>query len=776
MQELLSGEAPQSARGQTADVLPRLRLTERPFPAALALSLVGGALSSLAFPPVAAWPLAFLAPAMLLLALRDARPARGFVLGLVYGLTGFGLTLSWLLLFGGLAWGALTVLAALSVALFGLLFPLVRRPGHPVLTALGAAALWTAIDWLRGLWPLGGFTWGSLGASQVDNTITVRLAVVAGVFGVTFAVAFAAALLAEAAASGRGPARLGRVGVAAAAVLVPVVIPFATANGRPIDVAALQVDFERGERVSREAGDVTVTRLNLELHRTLRVDPPDLAIWGESALDPASLVDIESIRRTIRGVGVPVVAGSTSTDVRTPGRRDGPLYNQAVSFDADGDVRDVYRKTHLVPYGEYIPLKPLVGWISALEQISYELEPGERVHTLASPGLPRIGTPICFENSFPGLDRQLVRQGAQLLVVLTNNAAYRETAASAQHLQMSRIRAIEDGRWVVHAAVSGISAFIGTDGRTHQETELFEPVVIRRTIRASSERTAYVRFGDWVPVVSLMIVAGLTAAPRRRGAGRPEPGDLDPGVRALVILPTYDEAKTIREVATGVLRHPGVDALVVDDSSPDGTAAIVRELMEGEPRLRLLERPPRSGLASAYEEGFARALEEGYDLIVEMDADLSHDPVELGPLLEAARDTYDLVVGSRYVPGGSVTNWSRVRLALSKTGNTYARLMLGIPLHDATSGYRVYRRQLLQDLVSEPFHADGYGFQVELVMRAWLRGWAIGEVPITFREREHGHSKLSRRIVFEALWLVTRWGMALRLFGRPHRGSRARVP
>jgi dolichol-phosphate mannosyltransferase len=236
----------------------------------------------------------------------------------------------------------------------------------------------------------------------------------------------------------------------------------------------------------------------------------------------------------------------------------------------------------------------------------------------------------------------------------------------------------------------------------------------------------------------------------------------------LVILPTYDEAKTIRDVVAGVLGYPDVEALVVDDSSPDGTAGIVRELMAGESRLRLLERPVRSGLASAYGEGFGRALEEGYDLIVEMDSDLSHDPAELGTLLEAARDRFDLVVGSRYVPGGSVTNWSRLRLALSRTGNTYARMMLGVPLQDATSGFRAYRRAVLQDLVAQPFHADGYGFQVELVMRAWLHGWTIGEVPITFREREHGHSKLSRRIVFEALWLVTRWGLALRALGRPY--------
>ena len=726
-------------------------------------------LSALAFPPVAAWPLAIVAPAVLIVALRAATPARGFALGLIYGLVGFGLTLSWVLLFGTLAWSALTLLAALSVALFGAAFPFVRRTGRPFLTAVGAAALWTSLDWLRGLWPLGGFTWGSLGVSQVANPITVRFAVVAGVFGVTFVVAFAAALLAGG-ATGRSPrARFACVALAAAALLAPGLIPFATATGRAIDVAAIQVDFREGVRgASREEGDVAVTRLNLDLHRSLQGDPPDLAVWGESALDPGSLAIIDEVRATIADVGVPVVAGATSTDIRPNASDDVSLFNQAVVFDGGGAVVDVYRKTHLVPYGEYIPWKPIVGWISALEQIAYELTPGERLHTLSAPGLPVFAAPICFENSFPALDRELVRQGAEFLVVLTNNAAYDETAASPQHLQMSRMRAIEDGRWIVHGAVSGISAFIDPRGRVYDETALFAPGVIRHTIRASTDRTWSVRLGDALPIVSLVIFLGLALLPRGRGGQRPRPEPLAPGARTLVILPTYDEAKTIRDVVDGVLGYPDVEVLVVDDSSPDGTAGIVRELMAGEPRLRLVERPIRSGLASAYEEGFGRALEEGYDLIVEMDSDLSHDPAELGALLEAARDRFDLVVGSRYVPGGSVTNWSRLRLTLSRTGNTYARMMLGVPLQDATSGFRAYRRAVLQDLVAQPFHADGYGFQVELVMRAWLHGWTIGEVPITFREREHGHSKLSRRIVFEALWLVTRWGLALRALGRPY--------
>ena len=221
----------------------------------------------------------------------------------------------------------------------------------------------------------------------------------------------------------------------------------------------------------------------------------------------------------------------------------------------------------------------------------------------------------------------------------------------------------------------------------------------------------------------------------------------------------------------GVLGRPErPDILVVDDSSPDGTAELVRPLVEADGRVRLRERPTRSGLASAYLEGFRIAIDEGYDLAVEMDSDLSHDPEELSRLLEAA-SRHDLTVGSRYIPGGSVTDWSRARVALSRFGNVYARLMLGIRIHDATSGYRVYRHDLLERLLETPFVTDGYGFQIELVMRADRLGYDVGEVPITFREREHGESKISRSIVVEALWSVTRWGLSMRFGREPVLGS-----
>jgi dolichol-phosphate mannosyltransferase len=240
-------------------------------------------------------------------------------------------------------------------------------------------------------------------------------------------------------------------------------------------------------------------------------------------------------------------------------------------------------------------------------------------------------------------------------------------------------------------------------------------------------------------------------------------------LRVLVVLPTYNEKESIGRVLDDLLRLPyAIDVVVVDDGSPDRTAAIVRPRAQADDRVRLVERDRKLGLASAYGIGFERAIAEGYDLVVEMDSDLSHDPAELPRLLEAAR-TNDVVIGSRYVPGGSVSNWSRARLALSRTGNAYASFWLGLGVRDATSGFRAYRRQALQALLERPVTSDGYGFQVELASRAWNEGMSLAEAPITFKERSYGHSKISRRIVFEALWLVTRWGFRARF--RPHSRS-----
>ncbi len=747
--------------------MPGLRLTARPgLPLAALIAFAAGLALSLTFPPASLWPLAFVAIAPLLWLLDRSGPWRGALLGFVFGLGCYGATIYWIWRFGELAWVSLTIVMAVSLALFGGLYPSIRRPGRPLVSAFAAAALWTLLDWLRGLWPLGGFTWGSVGISQVDNRLTVTLATVAGVFGVTFAVVAVNGLLITALGARGRWARFVPLGLAALLVVGPVVIPFATATGHEVDVATIQVDVRTAAGASAAGEDRGVADLNIAAHRSLGDEPPpDLIVWGEGALDPAAAADpavMDRVRGAIAAVGVPTLVGAVTDD------GDGFQRTDALLFDGEGALIGRYDKVHLVPFGEFVPFRGRLSWIKAIEQVPIDRAPGEEVHTLEAPGLQAFGTPICFENSFPELPRAFVRAGARYLIVPVNNASYGFTAASEQHQQMSQMRAIETGRWIVDAAVSGISAFVDPSGRVVASAGLFEPAILRGTIRSSDERTWYVRLGDWLPWLCLATVALLFVMPRRRRRVREAPAPLAERHCTLVILPTYDEAATIDQVLDGVLGAPQrVDVVVVDDSSPDGTAGIVRARAADEPRIRLIERPAKSGLASAYLEGFRLGLQEGYDLIVEMDSDLSHDPAELPAILDDAAGGHDLTIGSRYVPGGSVSNWSRSRLALSRAGNRYVRFMLGLPIRDATSGYRAYRRDLLAELVRQPFHSDGYGFQVELVLRAWTLGFDVGESPITFRERAHGHSKISRGIVVEALWLVTVWGLKARLRGSP---------
>ncbi len=757
--------------------MPRLRLTARPrLSIALPIAALSGAALSLAFPPAGIWPLAFVAAVPLLWLLDDVRPARGFWLGLAFGLAFHGATLYWIWRFGEMAWTALTLLSATWIGLFGLLVPAVRRAGRPAVTVLGTAALWTVLEWLKQMWPLGGFGWGVLGVSQADNRFTVRLATVAGVWGVSFAVVAVNAVITRAIVDGDGAVRRAATALLALAIVVmPVALPFATADGRSVDVATIQVDVREGEGASGLEEDLIVAGLNLDQHASLAGgERPDLVVWGEGALDPGAAADhetMDAVAATVADVGAPTLIGAVTND------RDGRQRTTTLLFDGTGALVDRYDKVHLVPFGEYVPLRDRLSFIDAIDQVPVDRAPGTSVHVLRTGGLPAFAAPICFENSFPDEPRAMIRLGAEFVVVPVNNASYGFTAASEQHLQMSQLRAIEGGRWFVNAAVSGISAFVDPSGRVVSSAGLFEPGVLRHAIRASDEMTWYVRMGDWLPWLCVGVVLIAFALPRRRRRRGPSPAPLGPGERrTLVILPTYEERATIEQVLRGVRAGPhDVDALVIDDSSPDGTADVVRDVMSTDPHIRLVQRRSKAGLASAYLHGFDTALAERYDLVVEMDSDLSHDPTELPRLIDAAVEGADLVVGSRYVPGGSVTNWSRARVALSRAGNTYARFILGISLHDATSGFRVYRAHLLPRLLVDPIASEGYGFQIELVLRAWNLGATLAEVPITFREREHGHSKISRRIVVEALWLVTRWGLSARFRGsdavHPHGAS-----
>ncbi|MDQ3784365.1 MAG: polyprenol monophosphomannose synthase [Actinomycetota bacterium] len=231
----------------------------------------------------------------------------------------------------------------------------------------------------------------------------------------------------------------------------------------------------------------------------------------------------------------------------------------------------------------------------------------------------------------------------------------------------------------------------------------------------------------------------------------------------LVIVPTFNERASIEEVARLVLAaDPAIDLLVVDDSSPDRTAEVVGDLASScGRRVHLIERPSKQGLGTAYRDGFRWALRRGFGAIVGMDGDLSHDPRVVPRLVESLGHA-DLVIGSRYVPGGEVRNWGLFRRALSLAGNLYARTALGFGVKDSTSGFRAYRSAWLEAVLPEST-TQGYAFQIEMTRRIHRAGGRILEIPIAFTERSAGSSKLSRRIVFEAIWSVGSWALRDRL-------------
>jgi dolichol-phosphate mannosyltransferase len=237
----------------------------------------------------------------------------------------------------------------------------------------------------------------------------------------------------------------------------------------------------------------------------------------------------------------------------------------------------------------------------------------------------------------------------------------------------------------------------------------------------------------------------------------------------LVVLPTYNEADTIVDVLRRIRAAAGpVDILVVDDSSPDGTADLAEAAALEVGRVEVLRRPGKSGLGSAYRAGFRIGLDRGYDVLMEMDADLSHDPATVPALVEAVEaGGADLAIGTRYMPGGAIPDWPWHRRAISRLGCLYARLALGISARDATSGFRAYARTALEGIDLDRVAADGYGFQVEMAYLVERNGGRLVEVPIEFRDRTLGHSKMSSRIVVEALVLVTWWGLRDRLRREP---------
>ncbi len=230
--------------------------------------------------------------------------------------------------------------------------------------------------------------------------------------------------------------------------------------------------------------------------------------------------------------------------------------------------------------------------------------------------------------------------------------------------------------------------------------------------------------------------------------------------KVLVVIPTYNEAENIPRLIPAVLKQAtNIDILIVDDGSPDGTAAIVKEIMATNPRVQIIERAGKQGLGTAYVLGFKYAIEHGYDFVFEMDADFSHNPNEI-PVFLATIKNYDLVIGSRYVNGVRVLNWPMNRLLLSYSANVYTQIITGLPVHDATGGFKCYRIAALKTIDLDHIRSNGYAFQIEMSFKVWKKGFRLVEIPIVFADRRLGVSKMSKNIVYEAVFML--WKLRLR--------------
>ncbi|HEV2906244.1 MAG TPA: apolipoprotein N-acyltransferase, partial [Actinomycetota bacterium] len=463
MQELLPGQAPQPAGRQEADVLPGLRLGSPSLPASLIAAAASGLILTLALPPVDAGPVAFIALVPLLWVVRKARARRGALLGLVFGLVYFGALMSWLLPLTRLGWFVLVAGQAGFMALLFAFTAAMWRDDLAVRSSFAFGAGWAAVEWLRGVYPLGGFTWGGLGYTQHDNPLLLPLASVAGVWGISLAVASVNALAVTAAIRFRRERLVAAraLTLAAVVIMIPVLIPIPAPKGPTVDVAIVQGNVPKFVAVeSRIIEDRIVAENHARQHLRLASDPPDLAIWPENAIDRDPTRDPELgplVTEPIRAVGSYTLVGAiTETG-------DGRVLNQDLLYTPDARLEARYTKNHLVPYGEYVPFRRYLSWIRALEQVPRDMTPGNRPGTFDIPGGP-FAAVICFENAFPDLVRRFLARNAGFLVVSTNNATFLRSPASAQHVVMSELRAVENGRWVVHAAISGISAIVDHRG------------------------------------------------------------------------------------------------------------------------------------------------------------------------------------------------------------------------------------------------------------------------------------------------------------------------
>jgi apolipoprotein N-acyltransferase len=512
---------------------------------ALAAGLCSGALTALAFPPADLGPLAFISLTPLAFVFMRATPPVVAAASAAFGLTFFGLLLSWIRLFGPAAYVGLLIVETgfVVLALAGGRWVMQRLPPRWKLAGpLAFPVAFVAGEYLRSRLPFGGFGWGGLGYSQHNNLPLLRLASYTGVWGVSLVLA-ATALLAERALTSRpsgtsdpsGPPRgqrrdlrwrLACVAGGAALAAAPALLPVPSPGGRSARIALVQGSAPEAS-AGPHADDRAVLRSHADLTRSVAGRRYSLVVWPESSvdLDPFLHQDVHDLLvDSVRAIRTPVLVGATTDE---PINR---FRNSSLLFAPDGSLEARYDKQHLGPFGEYVPFRRLlVPLVSELQRVPRDGVAGKRATVFALPG-GRLAAAICFESTFPTLIRQFVAQGARLLVVSTNDSSYKRTAAARQHLAFAELRAAEHRMWVVQAALTGISSFVEPSGRAVNATGLFQRTVVEGDVRFATGRTVYGRLGDWLPLTCLVALgAGALAATFSRRPGPPATAPAAPG-------------------------------------------------------------------------------------------------------------------------------------------------------------------------------------------------------------------------------------------------------
>jgi len=473
---------------------------------AVAIALASGLVTAFAFPGPDLGVLAFVALVPLLWLWHDARPGRAALLGFVAGLGFFGFHLSWTWYFGAIAIVPLVALQAAFWAAAGAIVGVLGRRGirSPFLTA----AVWVVFEAIRTRWPLGGLAWGQLGVALHDFGFGRALASWGGVPLATFVVVAINGVLADVVRAGRASRTALRSAVVALVAIVAVVTAATVTRFQPRSSGSLRFALLQGNDKDRyltqaEVDSEYLTRSHLALAARLR-GHYDLIVFPESSLmsdpetDPILHRELTAIGRKH---GAWVLA-NVIDEVTEPGK----AFNANRLYDPEGRLVGTYAKRHLVPFGEFVPWRDSLGFISELQQIPHDFTPGHRIGIETVAG-HRIGSVICFESAFGPLMRANAAAGAEMIVVTTNNRSYRRSANSAQHVALSQMSAAAIGRPVLHASISGITAVIDADGAVHRTTDLFRNTIVSGRVTTATGETPYVRWGDWVEWGSALAVA-----------------------------------------------------------------------------------------------------------------------------------------------------------------------------------------------------------------------------------------------------------------------------